>query len=368
MSLKVKTITCHEVYNYGAVLQEYALLNYLESLGYDAEAIHYKPDYLSGHFKLWVVSNPKFNKNILLKIIYLFLKLPARIYKLQKKRRFDIFSKKHLNVGKILYKDNQQLKANPPLADIYICGSDQIWNSFFQNGKDPAFYLDFVSDSKIKISYAASFATDSISTELKAFVKEKVSRLNHISVRETSGKRILQDLGIHEVTQVLDPVFLLEDSHWIKEFVSVKEDSYVFVYDFDNNALIQKIAKEIALKLRCKIYAINENINYADKNFYLHDPKTFLSLMYNAKFVITNSFHSVAFSLIFNKQFIVVNRTDAINTRMRDLLDLFNLSHLLVSNDFDCNQFKPIEFHEINRLRNEAVKKSKDFLIKAMTT
>ncbi|NHN26146.1 polysaccharide pyruvyl transferase family protein [Flavobacterium jejuense] len=367
MSLKIKTITCHEVYNYGAILQEYALLNYLESKGHDVEAIHYKPEYLSGHFKLWTVTSSKFNKNIILKIIYLVLKLPFRLYKLQKKKRFDFFSEKYLKVGKQLYKDNKQLKSNLPEADAYICGSDQIWNSFFQNGKDPAFYLDFVPDSKKKISYAASFAIETLADDLKPFVKEKVERINAISVRETSGKTILADLGITNVTQVLDPVFLVDENYWKKKFVTVhEEDKYIFIYDFDNNPLIEKLAKQIAEQKDFKIYAINENISYADKNFYLQGPKTFLSLMYNAQFVITNSFHSVAFSLIFNKQFIVVNRNDAINTRMRDLLELFNLSHLLVSNDFDSRKIEMIHFEEANELRELAIKKSKEFLENAL--
>mgnify|MGYP002139215271 CR=1 FL=1 len=80
-----------------------------------------------------------------------------------------------------------------------------------------------------------------------------------------------------------------------------------------------------------KIITVNKNINYSDYNYYLEGPEKFLSLMYYAKYVITNSFHSVAFSLIFEKQFVVVNRTEAINTRMRDLLGLFDLSSLLIN-------------------------------------
>ena len=128
--MKIKTITCHEVYNYGASLQEYALIKYLENIGHTAEAIHYKPDYLSNHFNLKSVS-PKYDV-FPIKYIYLLAKFPARLKALKRKKTFDIFSKKHINTGEQLYVDNKELKANLPEADAYICGSDQIWNSFFK--------------------------------------------------------------------------------------------------------------------------------------------------------------------------------------------------------------------------------------------
>src|SRR5690606_2478234 len=191
----IKTITCHEVYNYGASLQEHALLQFLKEEGYHSETINYKPNYLSNHFSLWEVSNPYFDKNILTRLIYKVLKLPKRIINRTRKRNFDDFSKKYIPSTKKLYKNNEGLKQFPPSADIFICGSDQIWNSFFENGKDPAFYLDFVPDDKLKISYAASFAIDELEESLKSFVKEKASRIDHISVRETSGVKILNELG-----------------------------------------------------------------------------------------------------------------------------------------------------------------------------
>jgi polysaccharide pyruvyl transferase WcaK-like protein len=199
------------------------------------------------------------------------------------------------------------------------------------------------------------------------FVKQKVQRINYISVRETSGKRILQELDINNVTQVLDPVFLLESSFWEQRFVKIFSEKYLFIYDFETNPIIEKLAKEISKKLGLKIFTINKNISYADKNFYNKGPEIFLSLISSATFVISNSFHAVAFSLIFNKQFLVVNRSEKINTRMRDLLDLFNLSELLVSDNFDSTTIQTINYEKVNLLQNEAIKKSKFFLNNALT-
>ena len=214
--MKINTITCHDVYNHGASLQAYALMNYLIQQGHDVEIINYKPDYLSGHYKLFSISNPKWEKNFLTKIIYWSLKVPGRIPGLKRKQAFDNFTAKHLMLTSQCYRSNIELKNSLPEADAYICGSDQIWNSLHQNGRDKAFYLDFVSKDKLKLAYAASFATDSIADEFKPMVKQLVSELDGIGVREFSGVKILNDLGITNAVNVLDPVFLLNKDSWNK--------------------------------------------------------------------------------------------------------------------------------------------------------
>lgn len=326
--MKINTITCHKVYNYGASLQEYALIKYLNSIGHEAKTIDYTPDYLSNHFNLFKVSNPKYGKNKVVKALYLLAKLPQRLLALKRKKAFDAFESKYMPCTTNNYISNNALKANLPKADAYICGSDQIWNSFFRNGKDPSFYLDFVPDNKLKISYAASFAIDEIEEALKPFVKEKVERINCISVRETSGVKILNELGVENVRQVLDPVFLLSAEYWKTTFVTPINEPYIFVYDCDSNKAIKKITQETASKFNLKIYTVNNNIKYAHGNYYREGPETFLSLIYNAKYVISNSFHAVAFSLIFEKTFFVVDRNEHINTRMRDIMELLGLSRL----------------------------------------
>ncbi len=365
--MKVKTITCHEVYNHGASLQEYALLKYIESLGHEAETIHYKPYYLSNHFNLWNISNEKYEKNFILKWTYLALKLPGRLKSLKRKKNFDIFSENFIKSTNKLYKTNEDLLADLPEADAFVCGSDQIWNSFFQNGKDPAFYLDFVPDTKLKLSYAASFAIDKIADDLKDFVKEKVSRLDNISVRESSGKHILQDLGIHQVQQVLDPVFLLEPLHWEELCEDKLEDNYVFVYDCDSDPLIHRFVRKLQKDLNCKIVTVNNNIKYADKDYSLEGPKTFLSLVKNAEFVISNSFHAVAFSIIFQKQFTVFNRSEKINTRMRDVANLLKIPEVLVLDEKQVDDFDyTIDYESVQEILFPLIDSSKNYLKEAL--
>jgi hypothetical protein len=361
---KINTITCHEVYNHGASLQEYALLNYLISKGFEAETIHYKPTYLSNHFKLWNIS-PRFDKPIL-KQLYFLTKLPGRLRDLKRKEAFDKFAEKYIPSGNVRYENNDDLKLNIPDADIFICGSDQIWNSFFQNGKDPAFYLNFVPDDKLKVSYAASFAIDEIAEEVKPLVQKNVSRLNAVGVRETSGIAILKGLGINNAVQVLDPVFLISKSDWFDTFVTSINNKFIFVYDFDSNPLVKKIALFLKEKEGWDIYTVNNNINYADKNFWLDGPEQFLSLVAQSQFNITNSFHSVAFSIIFEKQFIVLNRTEKINTRMRDVLSLFQMEDKLISDFNNFNYKNTINYTTKTPQVLKGIEKSKEFLMNSL--
>jgi len=366
--MKIKTITCHKVYNYGASLQEYALLKYLNNNGHTAETINYTPSYLSNHFNLAAISNPKYNTNWLVKFLYVIAKLPQRLPLLKRKKAFDIFEQKYISSTQVKYLTNEDLKKNLPDADAYICGSDQIWNSFFQNGKDPAFYLDFVPEDKLKISYAASFAIDEIEDGLKNFVKEKVSRINYVSVRENSGVKILNKLGLKNIEEVLDPVFLLNAQHWIDNFVTPIKENYIFVYDCDANEQIKNIVKETSKRYHLKIYTVNQNIKYAHKNYYQKGPKTFLSLIYGASFVVSNSFHAVAFSLIFNKLFFVVDRNENINTRMRDIMNMVGLSNLHLGKDeyktFDKVQ---IDYKKVNEILKSKIKESNSFLNNALS-
>jgi len=365
--LKIKTITCHEVYNHGASLQEYALLAFLNYNGFESEAINYKPLYLSGHFNLMSVSNPKFNFP-LIKQLYLLVKLPGRLKSLKRKKSFDTFHAKYIPTGRILYRNNNELKQNPPEADVFICGSDQIWNSFFKNGKDPAFYLNFVPDGAKKISYAPSFAIEKLSDEVKPLVRENVSKFDAVSVRETSGVRILNELGIDNVVQVLDPVFLMDASYWRKKFISPVFAEYVFVYDFDNNEEIKKISEKLRREKGFKIFTVNERVKYADKNYFLEGPERFLSLIQGAQYVISNSFHAVAFSLILEKQFVVFNRKESINTRMKDLLDIFNLGNRLISSTEEFYKLIDIKYSEINDIKDFHITKSKQFLLDSLSS
>ena len=365
--MKIKTITCHDVYNSGASLQAYALMKYLQELGHDVEIINYKPVYLDNHHKLLVVNNPRYKQNIILKSIYIMLKLPGRIFNLKNKKKFDDFKKNYLKITNKKYVSNEDLKKNLPLADAYIAGSDQIWNTVFKNGKDPAFYLDFVPNNKIKISYAASFATESIDEICKENIKKMINKLNSIAVREISGLNILYSMGIKNGVQVVDPVFLLDKEHWNSLVLNKKfKEKYIFVYDFDGSEIIEKLAKKISQEKNIKIYTVFRS-PYTDKYIKNIGPKEFITYIKNAEYIISNSFHATAFAIIFKKEFFVINRKEKINTRMRDLLILLKIKNRLIDKEIsEINLNNKINYREIQKNLEKACKRSKEYLKKAL--
>lgn len=365
--MKIKTITCHDVYNSGASLQAYALMRYLQQMGNEVQIIDYKPDYLSNHYKILSINNPKYKKNNIIKLIYLIFKLPERLLALRHKKKYDEFKQKYLNITSIRYKSNEELKNRLPEADIYICGSDQIWNCEFKNGKDPAFYLDFVPKGKIRASYAASFATESINNKYQNIVKERIKKLDYVSVREISALNVLKNLDIHNGIQVMDPVFLLNKEEWDSMTYKINE-KYIFVYDFDNSDLIKDIAIDLANEKELKIYTAFKS-DYSNRNMKNMGPIDFISYIKNAEFIISNSFHGTAFSIIFEKDFIVINRKEKINTRMRDVLNELNIRNRLIDRDYDLSSIiKRIDYTEVNKHLNDKINISKKYLDKIISS
>ena len=342
--MKVYIITCHNVYNAGASLQAYALVSYLNNLGYEAKIIDYVPGYLS-RYRLLGINSKRYDKPVL-RELYQIVKLPGRLKKRlsPKKRAYDHFTRKLPLTGN--YHSYSELLSDPPLADVYIAGSDQIWNTLFSNGKDPAFYLEFVPAGRIRASYAASFATEDITEEWKPQIR-----------------RIINNLEIPGAVQVCDPVFLLSCAQWEKlEEPLLLEEPYLLVYDFDSNPRIKEFCTEASCKYGWKIYSILKN-DYCDRSFHQNGPTAFLTLLRNAAFVVSNSFHAMAFSLMFQKQFVVFRRNERINTRMEDLLELLSLKYVL---DPECFPTEPIDYDVVNPALIRFVDFSKTYISSVM--
>jgi hypothetical protein len=320
----VKTITCHDVYNMGASLQAYALVTYLQSLGHQAQIIDYKPEYLSRHYALDTVENPRYDKP-LLRQAYLLAKLPGRMRARMscRKKRFDEFRQAYLPLTR-RYESYEELLQDPPMADVLFAGSDQIWNTQLYNGKDPAFYLAFANafakEHTVKASYAASFAMDQVDAAWAAQQRAWIQSLDYVSVRERTGLSILDQLGIEKGRVVMDPVFLLDADVWRSVAKPIPQgDPYLFVYDFDQNPDLEREAKALAKKRNCKIYSVM-NAAYADRCLSDAGPLEFLGYLDGAQAVLSNSFHATAFSLIFHRPFLSFDRKEKLNSRMHDLL------------------------------------------------
>ncbi len=341
--MKICTITCHDVNNYGASLQAYALQEYLVDLGHDVCIIDYKPEYQVGY---------KFSSNVSKESVHwaLYQRFPILKYvkgiesylmsiptrgRIKAFRRFK-FEKLHLTEQFTSY---SQLVENPPLADVYIAGSDQIWNTKLRNGSDPAYYMQFGDKSIRRISYAASFAISYIANGYEVLVHSMLSSIDSISVRELSGIDVLNKLGYSGI-QVLDPVFLLSAEIWktklnICEKERIIKEKYILVYDLGHNIEeMRNMALSLATNKGYKIVAVNDKkrTSYADININDADPIMFLRLIADAQYVIADSFHATALSLIFHKPFYTFYKRDNIS-RLEDLLSIVGLSNRLNSSE-----------------------------------
>ena len=320
--MKICTITCQNADNHGARLQCFALAYWLKKEGNEVEVIDYQPDYMRGP-KLWYVP-----RNIK-EFVKFFVRIPERLCAVKRHKVFSEFSQKYIPLTKV-YNNIDELRNDPPMADMYLAGSDQIWNPTFRNGTDPAYYLDFGPKNILRKSFAASFAVSSIEdVQKRLWIKDNLKRFDKITVREQSALKILKDLGYDGVLQD-DPVFLLNREEWNKVLdleeswkeLGIKDEKYVLIYDFFLSNEIKSVALEYKKRNNCKIFSVcHKSLSYADKNFVYATPNDFVNLIKHACCVISNSFHGTCFAMIYNIPYIVVNRPDGLNVRMQDLLE-----------------------------------------------
>lgn len=375
--MKIKTITCQHVYNYGASLQAYALQHYIESLGHDVEIIDFNPWFHCDRYNPFYMPKNAIGRAAKIIKVLPFLRYVWYPFKSWKngmfntwgrKAAFDKFEEQYYHLTPIKYYSSEELQENPPQADIYVAGSDQIWNTFSENGKEPGYYLGFGGKETKRISYAASLATSSIKEECEDFVRIQLQKFDAVSVREKTGARLLKDLGINNVSVVLDPVFLLNKEEWRTlakkgNLYGLKPESYLLVYDFlGNDPQMASFAKKYAQKHSLKIVSVNDfNIrDYADININNAGPLEFLALINNAACVVASSFHATAFSVILEKEFYTFNLKGYNNSsRMQDLL-----SKLSLEDRMNPSQERPnVEWKEVSSCLEQSKILSKSFLV-----
>lgn len=315
--MNIYTITCSNAYNYGAVLQAYALQKYLEKLGHKAVLIDYHPSYLR---KI----SDKYKDKTILKIIRAVLYAPDYT---KSKKVFGDFKKKIRSTEKT-YFSLDELK-DLPKADIYIAGSDQIWNPFMKNGCDPAYYLEFTSGKKI--AFAASIGCSLPVEKYGEYYRQKLSEFSTITVRENETKLFLNRLGI-KAECVLDPVYLLDKPEWESICDTPEKAKYIVVYALHHIQAIYDYARRLAVSCNAKMYVISVELKEIrrgnDKFFWNPKVEKFLSLIKNAEAVVTNSFHGVSFGLIFNRPLHIFNTEDD-DLRIKNIIDIFGLEDRL---------------------------------------
>lgn len=330
--MKIKTITCHDVYNYGASLQAYALQEYLISQGHDVEIIDYKPDYMRIHYNFWFIHEKSRYYSLAKKSWFIHFMLccyfaPKKYSTYGRKKKFDKFTQQYLHITK-RYNSYTVLKSISPVADIYIAGSDQIWNCSLPNGNDAAYFLQFGKKEVKRIAYAASFGIPEIPEENSKQMKVWLDKFDAISVREKTGLDILNKIGVSGI-EVVDPVYLLTKEQWCK-FAGEKkvyDNKYILIYDLTiKDYRLKEEAQRLSQIFGYKIISIDgmHKCPYAQKNISDAGPQEFVNLINNAEYIITNSFHATSFSIILNRPFVTYYKNSNIS-RIADLLKNTNL-------------------------------------------
>lgn len=370
LSMNIKTITCHHVYNYGATLQAYALQEYLESIGHDVEIIDYRLPSQT-RYQLFMPYPKGKIYEIIKKFPWLrYILCPYRnrkmLYTWGRKKAFDKFDAEHLNITSVTYHTIEEIRKNPPAADIYIAGSDQIWNTDSANGIDFGYYLDFGDKNIKRISYAASFGVNKIKNDLKNFVANELCKFDKISVRETTGLKILNEFGLNG-TLVVDPVFLLSKEQWITSFnlKSNNVEKYILLYDFlHDDPNLRNFAKSLSSQTGLRLLSVNDisKASYADIQINNAGPTDFLQYILNAEYIISNSFHATAFSIIFHKEFVTFSLISQNNSsRMSDLLEDLKLTERLCPQSINVLN-NLVNWDKVENCLSQKIMHSKKFL------
>lgn len=303
--MKIGILTFHKVNNYGAVLQAYAFQEVLRGQGHDAFIIDYRPEFIEKTSRL---SFPKS-----------FRSLYHNLIKLINNWQFKKFTDKFQVRSQNSYDSYTRLANNPPEADVYIVGSDQVWNIDLQQAEslDIAFFLNFGAVSTVRISYAASFGGDVVDLKYVADVQDLLVRLDGISVREDSGVKLIREAMGRETQWLPDPVFLLE--HYEPVFAGLKDtEPTIFIYATSMRKANVAIFKELSRRYSASIYysgVVTFCKFFVSRYFSLASPMVWLNRLRSARCVLTSSFHGVALSIVFKRAFLYIPPTDEIQKK-----------------------------------------------------
>lgn len=360
--MKVAIITLHRVYNYGSVLQAYATQKLFEGQGHEVTVIDYITPQRTKQRMFKTHSGRKEVKGIR-NGIYHILKVGSLLLK---EATFGRFMKKNLHLTK-QYVTVTDLERDPPEADLYVTGSDQVWNSKYNEGVDRGFFLDFLPEESRRISFVSSFGKQELDRAEADEVKKYISRYKALSVREDSAEKILNDLGRLDTVHLIDPTLQISKEEWValasKRLIKERYLILMLLYNEDNHATeyARKIADEKGLKL-VKISWELRTPPMVDKLMTHRTPAEFLSLFHYADFVVTNSFHGLVFSINLEKEFIVVPRNE-FNSRIESLLRLTGLQRRMISNIKDLGVInEEINYTKVQEIISVERKRAREFI------
>lgn len=366
---KVGIVSCYFKHNYGSMLQAYATQEILNNLNIENETIDISQnvDFSKGKKKYYLsqVVNIPFIQS---KLGMIKLKIDKKVNKKlgsnisARDKKYEEF-KRYFKLSPP-YKTYEELNKVSNDYSSIIVGSDQLWLPV--NVVADYYTLNWVSDDVNKMSLSTSFGISDIPVKYRKKYSDFLNRMDAVSVREQSGLKLVKDLSNREAELVCDPTLLLTKGEWINIIPEnrIIEDDYILCYFLGKNIEHRKFAERLKAKTGLKIVSINHGDEYvkysdiyADETPYDVGPGDWINLIRHAKYVCTDSFHGTVFSLINNVEFFSFNRYDnsdekiSTNTRVQNLLRLFNLSERLLQGNEDIEKelSSRIDFEEVNK-------------------
>ena len=382
--MKLGIVSCYFINNYGSILQAYALQKYLSAKGIECDTISVeglKP-YLDAQKKQYYLRNihkaglffsklPMIHLKVLQKINY--RKLGQR--NSERVQKFDDF-RKNFRLSKESPASLKQLTELSEMYDMIAVGSDQLWRP---DNIFPEYYtLSWVPDNIPKVSYATSFGVTELNRYYKSKARTFLNRLSAISVRESGGSRLVQELTGKIPSVVCDPVFLLEKNQWntISDTSRCPKQKYIFTYFLGSGKKCREFTEKLSETTGLPVSGIVHNDSYAAHDERIEypidacSPNEFLGLISNAEYVCTDSFHVIAFSTIFNKNFFAFNRFTSrkygTNSRLESFLKLTGLESRLIKSCGKANDMvlNDIDYKKVNDKVLSLINKSCDFIEK----
>lgn len=359
--MRVGILTFHRALNYGAVLQAYALQRVIESIGVDARIIDYRcPTLESTYHPLYL--HERSLKGLLAAAAY----LPIR---LARSAKFASFRRRNLPVSAPSY-----LPATIGEAvghyDRFVVGSDQVWNPDLTE-RDSAYFLDFVSDPEQKVSYAASLGKSGVFDRHAESYLKGLTSFGAISVRERDAQEYLQTLLGRDVSWVLDPVLLADPEIFATLAASPRRSApYIFAYCLHETEMYRYVEHLSGLTGLPVVYFPGSlRSHVAGTRVLSLSPEEFLGWIREATYVITDSFHVVAFSIVFRRVFKAQLKSNMpeLNSRITSLLGRVGLERQVISEeDLGSSTLPGTDYSNVEELLAAARRESLSFLEHAL--
>lgn len=362
---RIGIITILKCNNFGAELQAYATQKKLQQMGYDAEIIDYLY-YKHPNFKYTRLAKPVWKRSVKTDFIeYVKYQIVGKVLSaigpvfVKKQRildkKFNDFHLKNTRLSKT-YCSIEELYAAKMNYDVYMIGSDQVWNPGTGANLSP-YFLTFAPKEAKKVAYASSFGVASIPNTIKDTYADWINNIDSLSVREDAGVGIIKELTGRDCSVVLDPTLLLNKEDWSQLYENDNaEKGYVFIYETYRSEKLLQMAYHFAKTHQVSIYRIQTKaiLNKKDKGIInLEDcgPEDFVRLIANASLVLTGSFHGTAFSVNMGVPFYsVLLRNRKNNSRITSLLSKLHLEDRIVYEDAP---FESITWNDYNRERTQ---------------